>query len=214
VAQSWHSNVEGPLVTGLQRIGDGLRSVDVRLPNTPDASRVVGYLGVVSGVRFEIGAVTLGIWEGTAVRGYLLAVERFKAAVTARAPDDLTIALFEAANWLVSINENDRGVRLFNLNDDQHARALMYARHRIHHNWAAAIGPGASPGEWIWRDRDHLPGPYNRRHDKPHDEALYQKVLEGRPVVEVLDRIGAALRTAITSKPSAPPLRDPASSAH
>jgi hypothetical protein len=132
-----------------------------------------------------VGAAILGIWEGTAVRGYLLAAERAKVALAEKQPDDAQIAVYEAASWVDTITQRFMASDVL--------RGFVYLRHRTHHGWASAIRPDRVHG-WVWRGVEELTPP-EPGHEHLARRACYRNEIELRPVVQTLERIGAEIES-------------------
>ncbi len=119
------------------------------------------------------------------VRGFVLAVRRYEAAVAGDNAVDVYIALFEAFAWFDSLDERSK------LANTDEGRAMRFVRQRTHHQWAAAAHPAI--GGWRWFKLEILPSA-DPRHPSPAGERLYRKVLEQRPVIDALRRVEVAVR--------------------
>jgi hypothetical protein len=119
------------------------------------------------------------------VRGFVLAVRRYEAAVAGEHAVDVYIALFEAFAWFDSLDERSQ------LSGTDEGRAMRFARQRTHHQWAAAAHPAI--GGWRWFKLDILPSA-DPKHPSLAGERLYRKVLEQRPVIDALRRVEVAVR--------------------
>lgn len=141
------------------------------------------------------------------LRGYCEAFERLQLATAQSDPGPSILALFEALNWAVVLD--DRCIKhwvpdgapcghawLAHWRGDAGiARAIRFARNRVHHQWAEALelrSPSRSPRsrtcEWYWRSAADLPPAPARRRD-PDGETAYQKLLAGRPTELTLSPI-------------------------
>jgi len=113
-------------------------------------------------------------------RGYFLAVQRLRADdANGR---DLYISLVETINWLTAISHSA------GLQSDPDAQAVRFARHRAHHHFASSIENAGSG--WTWRAAAALPRPTDPRFDNPKLRQHYEQQLQGKPVLEVFDRLG------------------------
>lgn len=128
------------------------------------------------------------------------AVRRLEIADSDQNADELFIAVFEASNWAVSLDDRigmswrPRGGDT-PLKAAWHAEvpgghliaATRFVRNRIHHQWADALRADSSGRrypknypmtyhEWVWRDAEQLPAGKN---DQGIDE--YVEHLQSRP---------------------------------
>jgi hypothetical protein len=131
------------------------------------------------------------------VKGYRRALARFAASADSRDPEERFIPLFEALNWIASILDvqRKRGSAI----NDETARALGFARNRVHHQWADALEPRDLPNarivsaasgsrivtpptrlDWFWKPEHQLPEVPPRFLDE-QGEAAYSDVLAGHP---------------------------------
>ena len=121
------------------------------------------------------------------VRGFVLAVRRYEAAVTKQLFADVHISLFEAFAWLDSLDERS------NLAGTLEVRAIRFVRQRTHHQWAAATYADPATGGWRWFKLETLPSA-DPNYPSPAGERLYRAALEGRPVIDTLKRVEAEVR--------------------
>lgn len=148
--------------------------------------------------------------------GYVKAVERFERAAKGRDPGAAFLALFEALNWAVAIDERVKehwAPDGANTEEDKTRQpgwgwrervpgaeamaGVRFARNRVHHQWADALclddngftSPVSSPlmsFEWRWRDLAELPA----GKPDPNGEAIYERHLAGSPTRLTLSRLG------------------------
>jgi hypothetical protein len=146
--------------------------------------------------------------------GYALSIERFERASKERSSTPSFIALFEALNWAVALDDRARkhwtpegkplgfGWRERVRNADVMG-GVRFARNSVHHQWSEALSrdesgltfPVTFPMvffEWRWRAASELPEP--ERPDKHHaeNEAIYREKLEGQPARLTLDTLAEA----------------------
>jgi hypothetical protein len=119
------------------------------------------------------------------VRGYVLAVRRLTAASTRSTGNarDLAIAVFEAINWLDSLADRCK------LRGDVKVQALTFARHRTHHQWAAAMYYDSATQDWRWYRVEILPLAENPKHQSQSLEPFYVQHLAERRVFDVFKHI-------------------------
>jgi hypothetical protein len=134
-----------------------------------------------------IAKITVTMPLALMVRGFVLAVRRYEAAVPAEKASDVHIAMFEAFAWLDSMDERAR------LAGTVEIRAMRFVRQRTHHQWAAATFPDQAIGGWRWYKLELLPLGDPNYSDKK-GERVYRRVLEERPVLDTLKRVEAVLR--------------------
>jgi hypothetical protein len=127
---------------------------------------------------------TVSMHDGLLVGGFLQAVQRLEAAIAdgIEGASDLYIALFEAFNWLDSIDERH------GLSGDAHVQALKYVRQRTHHGWAAAAMFDSARSEWVWYRSEILPAP-RPSSAKPGLQRTYDRLLAERPVLSVFRKL-------------------------
>src|SRR5436305_15113347 len=106
---------------------------------TPRRAAISG----TSSVTAEI-VVEKALWVPT--KGYLQAVRRVEAAVSAGLVDEVFISVTEALQWLTNIAERRAGIK-----SDQDVQALIYARERAHHQYASTIYADGEDRPWLWR---------------------------------------------------------------
>lgn len=114
--------------------------------------------------------------------------------------------MFETLNWAVAILDYDK-TRYGRRTTDRRFSGLIFARNRVHHQWADALrvtretvrassGPLSIEGEsiaWWWAPLDELPvGRKDRR------AAEYRDTLAGRLAAEVLGALALHLRVEAT----------------
>jgi hypothetical protein len=145
--------------------------------------RIIRLTGIASEVNVA-GSMRAAVLMNIApmVRGYVLANRRLHSAVTRSDAPDLYIALFEIVNWLDSLSERDKS-----LNSRNEVQAVKLPRNRTHHQWASAVQNTA--GVWTWRPLENLPLPEEPKNRNEKLEPIYQRHLEGKPVVDVFDRL-------------------------
>jgi hypothetical protein len=151
--------------------------------------------------------------------GYDQALSRLGDAVKVKEPTPAFVALFEALNWAVSLDERAgehwapegevlgfgwrervRGAHLM--------QAVRFVRNSIHHQWSDALEldesgrafPKTFPVvffEWRWRALSDLPPGRVQKSEKikprqAAEEAAYQETLEGKPARTTLHDLGEA----------------------
>lgn len=151
--------------------------------------------------------------------GYDQALTRLETAAKGREPAPAFIALFEALNWAVALDERAgkhwapegktlgfgwraraRGAHLM--------RAVRFARNNVHHQWSDALEldergltPPITPPvvwfEWCWRSLSDLPPRPVKTKPKEkewqaEEEAEYREKLEGEPARVTLHELGEA----------------------
>lgn len=145
--------------------------------------------------------------------GYDQALTRFQSAAKRRDAAPAFIALFEALNWAVALDERAaerwtpegqplgyawrervRGAHLM--------QAVRFARNGVHHQWSDALerndGGMSFPMtfplvffEWRWRPLAELPpSPPTKR--LPEEQEAYRSWLEGKPARVTLHELGGA----------------------
>ncbi len=111
------------------------------------------------------------------------------------------IALFETLNWAVSlierINKDKDPDRAWQYPHEDMVKGLIYARNRLHHQWADALYitpsiefPIQFPlafQEWHWRPLAQLPPPDQRGQENL--QPYYVQCLEGRPARLTLEEL-------------------------
>ena len=148
------------------------------------------------------------------VVGYIDAAGRFNRA-TGRGQGTLAyVALSEALNWAVSLEDRTRrdwapdGEPVGwewreRLPNTEVMAGVRFARNRVHHQWADAMVieqrtyPYKFPllvPEWKWRPANDLP-PGDQKHPDPDGEAAYRRFLEGRQVSVALDDLSGVFYT-------------------
>jgi hypothetical protein len=139
--------------------------------------------------------------------GFAQAVLRFEAAVNRGGPTETFVALFEALNWAVALDDRTRkhwspeGKSLGwewreRVLGAEIMRGVRFARNQVHHQWSDALEatpgaqlPRALPfplGEWRWRSASDLPEP---NQPDPDGEAVYQEQLQGQPARITLQQL-------------------------
>jgi hypothetical protein len=152
--------------------------------------------------------------------GYDQALTRLERAAKGKEPAPAFIALFEALNWAVALDERARkrwtpeggplgydwrgrvpGAHLM--------RAVGFARNNVHHQWSDALALDEAGGraypktypivffEWRWRALSELParrpeGSANGKERQAEEEAEYREKLEGKPARATLHELGEA----------------------
>jgi hypothetical protein len=151
--------------------------------------------------------------------GYDRALSRLEVAVKEKEPTPAFIALFEALNWTVALDdragehfapegkvlgfgwrERVRGADLM--------RAVRFARNSVHHQWSDALEldesgrayPKTFPVvffEWRWSALAKLPARPVVKSEKAiarqvEEEAAYQQKLEGKPARITMHDLGEA----------------------
>jgi hypothetical protein len=139
------------------------------------------------------------------LRGYRQAVARFNRAAQTKAPEPALIALFEALNWAVALDQRigrhwaPDGQSLGRTWHDSPSvlngkliEAIRFARNSTHHDWSDVVRldqgfsfPLQLPlvfFEWRWRDVTELPA---RARDARQREA-YAAHLAGEPARNTL----------------------------
>jgi hypothetical protein len=152
--------------------------------------------------------------------GYDQALTRLERAAKGREPAPAFIALFEALNWAVALDDRagehfapegktlgfgwrdwPRGAHLM--------RAVRFARNNVHHQWSDAleldergltppITPPAVWFEWCWRPLSDLPARPAEKSEKgkkrqAEEEAEYSERLAGQPARLTLHELGEAI---------------------
>jgi hypothetical protein len=160
------------------------------------------------------------------VRGFEDAYSRLisTAGETQTAGRPAFIPLFDALNWTVTIDfrlqqDRDDAEWWKQLPDGALVRAVRFARNRVHHQWADALGgpaprerkPGSLPlslplprihfgppdiyAQASWRWQKELPPPEHPDKRDPYGEQLYAEYLALRGVSETLRRLYALFST-------------------
>jgi len=114
-------------------------------------------------------------------QGYFLALRRLRDDVANGR--DPYISLVETINWLTAISNS----KAPGLKGDVDIQAVRFARHRAHHDFASSVENAGSG--WTWRAAAALPRPTDPRHDKEKQRQLYERRLQGKPVLDVFDRL-------------------------
>lgn len=141
----------------------------------------------------------------TLIRGYTLAVARFRAAALERDPIPAFFACFEALNWAVAIDDlvaetwRPAGLRegyewRGRVDGGEAMSGLRYVRNLVHHHWADALKleegarfPMRFPlvfFTWVWRASSELPPP-TRKPDIAR-QPVYDELLADRRVEDTL----------------------------
>jgi hypothetical protein len=128
------------------------------------------------------------------IRGFVRAIGRVREAEEARRLDeasgrtstarDATIALAEASTWLDILI-----VQFPELRDNEHVLVLQFVRERTHHHWAGAIYFDRDRSAYVWYPEENLPLPREQKYRKDTRRQGYVRLLEGRPVDEVLAQL-------------------------
>jgi hypothetical protein len=143
--------------------------------------------------------------------GYAAATGRFREAAKGRDATAAFIALFEALNWAVALDERARkhwtpeGEALGwgwreRVRGAEVLRGIHFVRNRVHHDLSDALDldergrayPKTFPivfFEWRWRTASELPQP--GRKDNV-GERVYQQTVEGQPARVTLENLGEA----------------------
>jgi hypothetical protein len=151
--------------------------------------------------------------------GYDQALERLEAAVRGTEPTPAFIALFEALNWAVALDDRagehwaPEGKTLGfgwrdRVPDAYRMRAIRFVRNSVHHQWSDALSlhtggislPTSLPARfftWRWRALNELPARPAKKRAKEkarqgEEEAEYRGKLEGRDVDKTLKELGQA----------------------
>jgi hypothetical protein len=151
--------------------------------------------------------------------GYDLALSRLETAVKEKEPTPAFIALFEALNWAVALDDRacehwtpERKALGFGWRDRVKGAHLMqavrFARNNVHHQWSDALEldesglelPATLPAgffEWRWRALGKLPARPPARSEKAkarqaEEEAAYGQELEGKTARMTLHELGEA----------------------
>jgi hypothetical protein len=151
--------------------------------------------------------------------GYDQALTRLERAAKGKEPAPAFIALFEALNWAVALDERARkhwtpeGKPLdYGWRDRVRGahlmRAVGFARNNVHHQWSDALEldkrgltPPITPPvvwfEWCWRSLSELPPrpvekSAKQKQRQAEEEAEYREKLEGEPARITLHRLGEA----------------------
>lgn len=150
--------------------------------------------------------------------GYEAALERLETAAKGKDPTPAFIALFEALNWAVALDDRagehwtpDGGEPLGfgwrdRLGNAEIMRPVRFARNNVHHQWSDALFldersstfPLKFPVvffEWRWHALSQLPArpapPSEKaRERRVAEEATYRRLLEGRPARITLRELG------------------------
>ena len=146
--------------------------------------------------------------------GYAQAVARFELAAKEQEPQPSFIALFEALNWAVALD--DRAAKHWAPEGEvlgydwrervSHAGVMggvRFARNSVHHQWSDALAldrggftfPMTFPMvffEWRWRPAAELPEPDRRDRYHEQNEAIYREGMEGLPARSTLAALGNA----------------------
>jgi hypothetical protein len=151
--------------------------------------------------------------------GYDQALTRLESAVRGMKPAPASIALFEALNWAVALDDragehsapegNTLGFGWRDrVQDAYRMRAIRFVRNSVHHQWSDALSlhqggislPMRLPARffaWRWRALSELPARPTRKSAKEkarqaEEEAEYREKLEGRHVDKTLQELGQA----------------------
>jgi hypothetical protein len=141
---------------------------------------------------------------GQLLRGYNAAYERFEAASREEGQDPTFLALFEALNWAVALDDfireawRPQGKKLDwawrelagGDEMDELMNGVRYARNLVHHHWADALQrdqgfrfPVRFPMvffTWAWRHADELPPhPGGAKDHVVRNRAAYERRLAG-----------------------------------
>lgn len=127
--------------------------------------------------------------------GFKQSHQRFQVAKNNIDEKQMFITLFEALNWVVSIDDRLRD-RNSNWQDQfgkqgETVKAIRFARNRVHHQWAYILHirdgvtlPVRLPTplfDWVWIAATQLPA-VAKRYEDPKGEKLYRQLLENKPV--------------------------------
>jgi hypothetical protein len=132
-----------------------------------------------------------------AKRGFLKAVERLETAV-AEGPDgadDVYISIAEAADWLDSLSAHT------DISSNVDAQAVLFARHRTHHQMASIAYFDENSDTHVWRPVTQLPEPEEVQHRGDKIKPFYSKRLAGKPVLEVFTRLKPVVASAHVKPP-------------
>ncbi len=126
-----------------------------------------------------------------AKKGFVAAVARFdQAAKDETQQDEAYIALAEAVNWLDSLAA---GTDLVGNADIQ---GILFARHRVHHQWASIAYFDAALRALVWRASTQLPCPADPKHAGTKLRPFYDQHLAGQPVLDVFRRVAPLVAAA------------------
>jgi hypothetical protein len=147
-----------------------------------------------------------------------------ESARTSKATPELDVymALFEALNWAVSLDDRLRREWPVNVSAGRDwwrhvdggevARAVRFARNAVHHDWSDAITLPGDPelayediGPWLWRWKPSL---RTARPDPDGDEA-YRRWLAGRSALETLAQLSMGFMNAVSFVHTGEPLPTP-----
>ena len=125
------------------------------------------------------------------VRGFLKAAQRFDEAEAASSGDarDGCIALFEAGNWIASLSDR------VPLKGDAIVQGFIFARHRTHHHYAAAVYFDDATNAWTWYPESNLPLPEDEKDRSANLQPFYERHLAEMPVRNVLRHIEKLVTT-------------------
>jgi hypothetical protein len=143
------------------------------------------------------------------LRGYREAVGRFRIAAATMDPEPGIIALFEALNWAVALDERcgkhwapdgeplgSKWLERWS-GDVAIARGIRFARNRAHHQWAEALmlhfvnvrsDRPNDEFEWRWRAAAELPSAPPERADRRGEKA-YEELLAGHAAETTLSSV-------------------------
>jgi hypothetical protein len=151
--------------------------------------------------------------------GYDQALTRLESAVRGTEPTPAFIALFEALNWAVALDDRagehwaPEGKTLGfgwrdRVQDAYRMRAIRFARNSVHHQWSDALNlheggislPTSLPARffaWRWRALSELPARPAKKSAREkvrqaEEETDYCEKLEGRHVDKTLQELGQA----------------------
>jgi hypothetical protein len=138
-----------------------------------------GFIGTSSlAVELSVGRST-----SEAARGFDMALARLRGVISDSLSGDTYIYLAEALMWLAVLAEQRPEIR-----GAEDVVALVYARERAHHQLASLIYP-TDAGLWHWRPADQLPTSRNEKHRGLRHRPIYERRLEGKPMIEALERV-------------------------
>jgi hypothetical protein len=139
---------------------------------------------------------------GAMFLGFGAAAARFTDAVERGEPLGAYVALFEALNWAVVLDDRTASMWVPDgevlgwawrdrIAGAEMLRGVRFARNSMHHDWSEVLERGEIPNgeaprvlqEWTWRPVDRLP---SRGKEEADAEAVYVDQLAGRMVRSTL----------------------------
>jgi hypothetical protein len=139
--------------------------------------------------------------------GFAAAVRRYLDAVDEKDSLVAYVALFEALNWAVVLDERTATIWKPHgevlgwrwreeIRGAEMLRGVRFARNSMHHDWSEVLELTDVPHgnllrtfkEWTWRDVDQLPA---RGREEPEAEQIYVEQLAGKMVRSTLVGLNA-----------------------